>query len=173
QRALDEGGAAALEEERRLAYVGITRARRTATILHAANRRVYGQWTSAIPSRFITELPQAHVEQETTMTGGASLWRAAVFAEDAPFADVGRGTGRGAGWQRAARQGVSRPTTVEARPRQVTVGATARTDLSVGDRVFHQKFGAGTIRARDANKLEVAFDHAGTKMVLDSFVDRA
>src|SRR5690349_18672397 len=76
QRSLDEGGLAALEEERRLAYVAITRARRKATILHAANRRIYGQWTSSIPSRFLAELPKAHIEEETTMTGGESLWRA-------------------------------------------------------------------------------------------------
>jgi DNA helicase-2/ATP-dependent DNA helicase PcrA len=76
QRAMDEGGLASLEEERRLAYVAITRARRRCTILHAANRRIYGQWTSSIPSRFIAELPDAHIEQETTLTGGASLWRA-------------------------------------------------------------------------------------------------
>jgi DNA helicase-2/ATP-dependent DNA helicase PcrA len=173
QRALDEGGAAALEEERRLAYVGITRARRTATILHAANRRVYGQWTSAIPSRFIAELPPEHVEASTTMTGGASLWRAAVFAPDAPFADAARAAGRGAGWQRAAAHGSQRPATIDARPKAVTVGAMPRADLAVGDRVFHQKFGTGTITAQDANKLEVAFDHAGTKMVLDSFVSAA
>ncbi len=170
QRALDEGGAAALEEERRLAYVGITRARRTAAILHAANRRIYGQWTSAIPSRFIAELPPEHVAQHTTMTGGASLWRAAVFAPDAPFADAGRAAGRGAGWQRAARHGVQRPATIEARATATTIGAMPRGDLGVGDRVFHQKFGTGTITAQHANRLEVAFDHAGTKMVLDSFV---
>ena len=76
QRAMDEGGLASLEEERRLAYVAITRARKRCTILHAANRRIYGQWTSSIPSRFIADLPQAHVEQETTLSGGASMWRA-------------------------------------------------------------------------------------------------
>ncbi len=75
QRSLDEGGAASLEEERRLAYVAITRARRQAWIMHAANRRIYGQWTSSIPSRFIAELPGDHVEQEATTSGGAPLWR--------------------------------------------------------------------------------------------------
>src|SRR5204863_5512578 len=75
QRSLDEGGLASLEEERRLAYVAITRARRKCTILHAANRRIYGQWTSSIPSRFLAELPDAHIEQETTMTGGESRGR--------------------------------------------------------------------------------------------------
>src|SRR5687768_2466988 len=82
QRAMDEGGNASLEEERRLAYVAITRARRKCFILHAANRRIYGQWTSSIPSRFVAELPDAHVEQETTMSGGESLWRANWRSEE-------------------------------------------------------------------------------------------
>jgi DNA helicase-2/ATP-dependent DNA helicase PcrA len=175
QRALDEGGLKSLEEERRLAYVGLTRARRRATIFHAANRRVYGQWTSSIPSRFVGELPPDHVEQETTLTGGASLWRAALDDRD-PFADATRAhRGRGPGWQRAASHG--RPArgagaiTVDARPLSVTVGQAPRRDLAVGTRVFHQKFGAGTITAIDGNKLEVDFDHAGQKRVLDSFVD--
>jgi len=88
QRALDEGGLASLEEERRLAYVAITRARRRCTILHAANRRIYGQWTSSIPSRFVGELPADHVEEETTLTGGASLWRAGMSEREDPFAHV-------------------------------------------------------------------------------------
>ncbi len=169
QRALDEGGEASLEEERRLAYVGLTRARRRATILHAANRRVYGQWTSAIPSRFVAELPDAHVTREMTMTGGASLWRAAMMGEDDPFAHVARGTGRGPGWSRASAQ-PQHARTIEGRVLASTVGGAPRTDIAVGARVFHQKFGPGTVTARDGNKLEVAFDHAGTKMVLDSFV---
>src|SRR6185295_14930966 len=106
QRALDEGGNASLEEERRLAYVAITRARRKCFIFHAANRRIYGQWTSSIPSRFVTELPDAHVEQETSMSGGESLWRANWSERADPFADVGRGTGRGPGWRRAASGGL-------------------------------------------------------------------
>ncbi|WP_254602794.1 UvrD-helicase domain-containing protein, partial [Sphingomonas bacterium] len=93
QRAMDEGGTRALEEERRLAYVAITRARRRATILHAANRRIYGQWTSSLPSRFVGELPADHIEAETTMTGGASLWQANWSEHADPFADVARGTG--------------------------------------------------------------------------------
>ncbi|MGZ8360562.1 MAG: ATP-dependent helicase, partial [Allosphingosinicella sp.] len=105
QRALDEGGNASLEEERRLAYVAITRARRRCIILHAANRRIYGQWTSSIPSRFVDELPQAHIDSETTMSGGESLWRANWSERADPFADVGRGAGRGPGWQRAASGG--------------------------------------------------------------------
>src|SRR3546814_13814490 len=77
---------ASLEEERRLAYVAITRARRQAWIMHAANRRIYGQWTSSIPSRFIAELPAEHVEVETSMSGGASLWRSQFSEQPDPFA---------------------------------------------------------------------------------------
>ena len=188
QRALDEGGLASLEEERRLAYVAITRARRRATILHAANRRIYGQWNSSIPSRFVAELPEAHVESESTMTGGASLWQANWSERSDPFADVSRGTGRGPGWQRAA--GVSggvdvknpgggftsrtfsrEPArVVESRASAVSFGAKPRDDLSLGMRVFHQKFGYGVIAEIEGNKLEIDFEQAGRKRVMDSFV---
>ncbi|WP_315760174.1 ATP-dependent helicase [Sphingomonas sp. Y38-1Y] len=172
QRALDEGGTASLEEERRLAYVAITRARRRATILHAANRRIYGQWTSSLPSRFVGELPPEHIEAETTMSGGESLWRANWSERADPFADVGRGTGRGPGWQRAAAGGFTRdpPRVVEARASAISFGNKGRDDLSKGMRVFHQKFGYGTIDAIEGNKLEVEFEQAGRKRVMDSFV---
>src|SRR4029453_4638120 len=114
QRAMDEGGLASLEEERRLAYVAITRARRQATILHAANRRIYGQWTSSIPSRFLAELPKEHIEEETTMTGGESLWRAQWSERADPFAHVARPT-RGPGWQRAASGDDTRSSRVKSR----------------------------------------------------------
>ncbi|MFM9827454.1 MAG: ATP-dependent helicase, partial [Sphingomonas sp.] len=173
QRALDEGGLASLEEERRLAYVAITRARARATILHAANRRIYGQWTSSIPSRFIAELPPAHIEQESSLTGGESLWRANWSSSADPFADVGRGTGRGPGWQRAANGAsfVREPARiVEARASAVSIGNKGRDDLDIGMRVFHQKFGYGDIVDIEGNKLEVVFESAGKKRVMDSFV---
>lgn len=184
QRALDEGGLASLEEERRLAYVAITRARRRATILHAANRRIYGQWTSSLPSRFVAELPGEHVEQETTMSGGESLWRANWSERADPFADVGRSTGRGPGWQRAAGIDAKNPggsftsrtfsrepaRVLESHASAVSFGAKPRADLSVGLRVFHQKFGYGTIAEIEGNKLEIDFEVAGRKRVMDSFV---
>ena len=172
QRAIDEGGTASLEEERRLAYVAITRARARATILHAANRRIYGQWTSSIPSRFVAELPDAHIETETTMSGGASLWQANWSEQADPFANVARGTGRGPGWQRAA--GSPYTTTpsrvVESRASAVSLGNKGRDDLTVGQRVFHQKFGYGAIAEIEGNKLEIEFETAGRKRVMDSFV---
>ena len=184
QRALDEGGQASLEEERRLAYVAITRARRKAFILHAANRRIYGQWNSSIPSRFVAELPEAHIESESTMTGGASLWQANWSERSDPFADVSRGTGRGPGWQRAAGVDMKNPgggftartftrepaRVVESRASAVSFGAKPRDDLSLGLRVFHQKFGYGVIAEIEGNKLEIDFEQAGRKRVMDSFV---
>lgn len=180
QRSLDEGGLASLEEERRLAYVAITRARRRCTILHAANRRIYGQWTSSIPSRFIAELPEEHVDAETTLTGGASLWRAQWSEHSDPFADVAqaspeRATSRGPGWQRAAaKQYDASPKRIAETTRSAaSFAAKPRTDIAVGARVFHDKFGYGTVAAQEGNKLEIDFESAGRKRVIDSFVKPA
>ena len=178
QRSLDEGGLASLEEERRLAYVAITRARRCATIIHAANRRIYGQWTSSIPSRFLAELPKENIDEETTMSGGESLWRAQWSERADPFAHLGpaqnmRASTRGPGWQRASRDGRFNPEpqrVIEVRASAVTLGNEGRSDLSLGQRVFHGKFGYGTIAAIEGNKLEIDFEHSGRKKVLDSFV---
>ena len=180
QRAIDEGGLASLEEERRLAYVAITRARRRCTIFHAANRRIYGQWTSSIPSRFIGELPEEHIKSETTMSGGASLWRANWSETDDPFAHVardapGRAGTRGPGWQRALSTGY------DATPKRLpesgrsaaSFAAKPRTDIAIGARVFHDKFGYGTVTDQEGNKLTIAFEKAGEKRVLDSFVKPA
>lgn len=180
QRALDEGGLASLEEERRLAYVAITRARRRCTILHAANRRIYGQWTSSIPSRFIAELPEAHVEQETTLSGGASLWRAQWSEQADPFAHVARDRpdragSRGPGWQRAAAHGYDPAPRRLAEPVRsaASFAAKPRRDVTIGARVFHDKFGYGTVAAQEGNKLEIDFETAGRKRVIDSFVKLA
>ncbi len=180
QRAMDEGGLASLEEERRLAYVAITRARRRCTILHAANRRIYGQWTSSIPSRFVSDLPVANIEQENTMSGGASLWRAQFSEHSDPFAHVAnaqpsRTMTRGPGWQRAAAG------TFDPAPRRIaestrsaaSFAAKPRGDVALGARVFHEKFGYGTVTGQEGNKLEIEFESAGAKRVIDSFVKLA
>ncbi|MCB2057244.1 MAG: UvrD-helicase domain-containing protein [Novosphingobium sp.] len=180
QRAMDEGGLASLEEERRLAYVAITRARRRCTILHAANRRIYGQWTSSIPSRFIAELPPAHIEQESTLSGGASLWKAQWSEAGDPFAHVARdnaarGATRGPGWQRAAARQYDAPPRrlPEATRSAASFAAKPRGDVAPGARVFHEKFGYGTVTAQEGNKLEIEFETAGAKRVIDSFVKLA
>lgn len=177
QRALDEGGVASLEEERRLAYVAITRARKRASIYHAANRRIYGQWTSSIPSRFIAEIPPEHLEMENSFGGGQSLWRANWSAQDDPFAHVAqqnpaRAQTRGPAWQRAVAQSSSaaRSPAPSERSPAASIGAKPRADLAIGQRVFHEKFGYGQIVDMDGNKLEVDFEQSGSKRVLDSFV---
>ena len=180
QRAIDEGGLASLEEERRLAYVAITRAKRRCSIFHAANRRIYGQWTSSIPSRFIEELPEEHVKSETTMTGGALLWRANWSETDDPFAHVSsnrpdRSGARGPGWQRAL------STKYDTTPKRIaepgrsaaSFAAKPRSDIADGARVFHDKFGYGTVTGQEGNKLTIDFEKAGEKRVLDSFVTLA
>jgi DNA helicase II / ATP-dependent DNA helicase PcrA len=151
QRALDENGNIALEEERRLAYVGITRARKRCTILNAANRLVYGQWQSAIPSRFIDELPNEHVDFENMVSGSGR-----GVSQSDPFAHLARNIGR---------RGQNR--LIEA---TATVIKETQSPFHVGDRVFHEKFGYGLVHGIDGNKLEIAFDTAGRKHVVDSFV---
>jgi DNA helicase-2/ATP-dependent DNA helicase PcrA len=180
QRAIDEGGLASLEEERRLAYVAITRARRRCNILYAANRRIYGQWTSSIPSRFIEELPEEHIEQETTLTGGASMWRANWNEKEDPFAHVSqsrpeKSSARGPGWQRALSTGYeTKQTRVKENKRSAaSFAAKPRSDIAIGARVFHEKFGYGTVMDQEGNKLEIEFEHSGTKRVIDSFIKLA
>jgi DNA helicase-2/ATP-dependent DNA helicase PcrA len=173
QRALDEGGNASLEEERRLAYVAITRARKRCIILHAANRRIYGQWTSSIPSRFVTELPDANIASESSMSGGESLWRANWSERADPFADVARRTGRGPGWQRAALSGSfdrNVQPVIDVKASAISLGNPGRGDIALGQRVFHSKFGYGVVAEIEGNKLEIDFEHSGRKRVLDSFV---
>ena len=180
QRALDEGGLAALEEERRLAYVAITRARRKCTILHAANRRIYGQWSSSIPSRFIADLPAEHIDEETTLTGGASLWRANWSETEDPFAHVSRdrpdrSRARGPGWQRALSSGYDPVPKRLAEPGRsaASFAAQPRGDIAIGARVFHDKFGYGEVLGQEGNKLEIEFETSGRKKVIDSFVTPA
>ena len=166
QRTMDEGGTPALEEERRLAYVGLTRARERATITFAANRRIYNQWQSLIPSRFVDELPRDFVEVESEAGLYGSLAGSSGLNDDT--ADDWDQTGRGPGYARLRETRCNggiidgRATVVEELP---SAGGVA-----CGVRVFHQKFGYGTIQAKDGNKLEIAFEKAGTKKVLDSFV---
>ncbi len=177
QRAIDEGGLASLEEERRLAYVAITRARRQAMILHAANRRIYGQWTSSIPSRFIEELPEEHIAQESTMSGGASLWRANWSENEDPFAHVARDRPertqtRGPGWRRAVEGGYETHQKRLAEPGRsaASFAAAPRSDIRIGAMVSHAKFGTGCVIDQEGNKLEIEFEDYGTKRVIDSFV---
>ena len=176
QRALDENGRAGLEEERRLAYVGITRAKRRAFISFAQNRRVHNLWQSALPSRFIDELPEAHVEVAAMATtyGGHALgnYGASRFDQTQPFTN----TYATPGWQRAQERW-SKGTAARSAPHFIEGEMTARetegAGFAKGERVFHLKFGYGKITGVDGNKLTIDFDKAGEKRVLDSFIERA
>jgi DNA helicase-2/ATP-dependent DNA helicase PcrA len=177
QRTMDEEGMKGLEEERRLAYVGLTRAKQVATVSFAANRHVYGRWQSALPSRFIDELPAEHVEVLTPpgLYGGAygaSAPRAAdasVLEERAAAAS----TYNSPGWRRmAARRadpGAGQPREV----RRLVIDAEAPARFEPGSRVFHQKFGYGRVTAIEGDKLTVAFEKAGEKKVVASYVTEA
>jgi DNA helicase-2/ATP-dependent DNA helicase PcrA len=175
QRTIDDAGSAGLEEERRLAYVGLTRAKKRAAVSFVANRRVHNQWTSAIPSRFVDELPAEQVE----VVSDSGLYSgAAVFPGAGGFANAGaaydwdrRSTGRGPGFDRLRSARTRRDLVIEGAARPVRNAAAE--GLAVGSRVFHQKFGYGRVRAAEGDKLEIEFDKAGRKKVLASFVAAA
>ena len=171
QRSMDEGGLKALEEERRLAYVGITRAERICTISFAGNRRVYGQWQSALPSRFIDELPAAHVEVLTApglYGGGLGGQRgsASGLEERAAHADVYASPG----WKRMQARTGARPLAQPREARHVVIDLDAVSEFAPGERVFHVKFGYGRVCSIEGDKLTVDFDKAGEKKLLASFV---
>ncbi|WP_430437739.1 ATP-dependent helicase [Oceanibaculum nanhaiense] len=174
QRALDESGASGLEEERRLAYVGLTRARKRADILYAANRRVHGLWQNSLPSRFVSELPADHVEQDVEgglFGGGARQtdWGAASRSGAYASSPPRESGGYFEGGRRFARR--EQPT-LEGVPYSVATNKPNADGVKRGTRVFHQKFGMGTVRSVEADKLEIEFDKAGTKKVLAAFVEK-
>jgi DNA helicase-2/ATP-dependent DNA helicase PcrA len=199
QRALDDQGRAGLEEERRLAHVGLTRARKRAKIYFATNRRMHGLWQTNIPSRFLDELPEAHVEVTEAQGGfgGYGGYGASRFDAATSFGS----SYSTPGWQRAQAKkdddgfaertsryeadnddpdsfaprfrdkGSKRlPLTIEGELVAKSTGTVSA--FTLGDRVFHQKFGNGNITAIDGNKLTIQFDRAGEKRVVDSFVER-
>jgi DNA helicase-2/ATP-dependent DNA helicase PcrA len=178
QRTMDESGMAGLEEERRLAYVGLTRARKRIYISFAANRRVRGMWQSSLPSRFISELPEDHVETSVDegFYGGYAGFRdnAGAAMNASGFAS----TYDSPGWRRAqANRAGGMPRTraplIEAQAYAVQTSDPESSQYARGDRVFHQKFGYGRVTSVEGNKLTVDFDKAGEKKVIDNFVTRA
>ncbi|MFD1193500.1 ATP-dependent helicase [Seohaeicola saemankumensis] len=180
QRSMDESGTKGLEEERRLAYVGITRAEEVCTISFAGNRRVFGQWQSALPSRFIDELPEDHVEVLTP----PGLYGGGFGA--AGMGGLGGGVRSGIedrvaeanvynspGWKRLQSRSAQRPVSQPRESRDTVIDLQAVSAHAVGERVFHQKFGYGVIEAIEGDKLDIAFDKAGTKKVVARFVTGA
>ncbi len=188
QRALDEGGLQSLEEERRLGYVGLTRAKVRAIVLFSANRQIFGQWQSSLPSRFIEELDPDHIEMDSAQ-GLSQGSHGTGQAGWGGFQGYDVEPARGPGWERARRHmtqahsapgdGHDRGTLIRRARRNRATQATGRrgSDLndaqprySVEERVFHDKFGYGLVTQVDGNKLTVTFEHSGEKRVVDSFV---
>jgi DNA helicase-2/ATP-dependent DNA helicase PcrA len=204
QRTLDDQGRAGLEEERRLAHVGLTRARKRAKIYFATNRRMHGLWQTNIPSRFLDELPEAHVEVTESQGGfggyggyGASRfdattafgsnyttpgWQRAQAKKGGGFSETGSryaahddsdgfdDTSSPSPWRAREESPRRLPLTIEGELVAKSTGTVSA--FTLGDRVFHQKFGNGNVTAIDGNKLTIQFDRAGEKRVVDSFVER-
>ncbi|MBS1303834.1 UvrD-helicase domain-containing protein [Loktanella sp. SALINAS62] len=182
QRSMDESGLKGLEEERRLAYVGITRAEEICTISFAANRRVYGQWQSALPSRFIDELPEDHVDVLTPpgLYGGG--YGAAGMATSASpklreesMSDLHQkahdaNVYNSPGWRRLQSRGQARGMSQPSEARNMVIDMNAVSAFTTGDRVFHTKFGYGEITGIEGDKLAISFDKAGDKHVVAKFV---
>jgi DNA helicase-2/ATP-dependent DNA helicase PcrA len=174
QRSMDESGVTGLEEERRLAYVGITRAEEVCTISFAANRRVFGQWQSALPSRFIDELPEEHVDVMTPpgLYGGGFGAAAptnepqSTFHEKVVNADVYNSPG----WRRLQSRSQNRPAQQAPKQKSDIIDLSAVNSFTIGERVFHQKFGYGKIVVIDNDKLEIDFEKAGLKKVVARFI---
>ncbi|MGV1986873.1 ATP-dependent helicase [Agrobacterium sp. 22-221-1] len=196
QRALDEGGRSGLEEERRLAYVGITRAKKLCHIWFVSNRRIHGLWQSTLPSRFLDELPPAHVDVAASDSsyggyGGRGGYGQSRFDKADPFtnnystpgwkrAQQNRSDATRDNWGTRSGHAVERIGYGESGPRTRTIDgelvaksvADTPSKFFVGDRVFHLKFGNGNISAIEGNKLTIDFDRAGQKRVLDGFVEK-
>ena len=173
QRSMDESGLKGIEEERRLAYVGITRAEELCTISFAGNRRVYGQWQSQLPSRFIDELPEAHVEVLTPpgLYGGgygAAAGGAAQSGLEQRVAEAN--VYNSPGWRRLQERAAERPASQARGAKSSVIDAQAVSAHTVGERVFHQKFGYGAIIGIEGDKLEIDFEKAGVKKVVARFV---
>jgi DNA helicase-2/ATP-dependent DNA helicase PcrA len=198
QRSLDDQGRAGLEEERRLAHVGLTRARRRAKISFVSNRRIHGSWSSALPSRFLDELPEGNVEV-TEQKGGFGGYGANYGASRFDTMQSFGSNYTTPGWQRAQARKTkgfaeeadeyAQEEVFATRPAPAKAKEKRRTPLTIegelvakstgtvsafttGDRVFHQKFGNGSVTHIEGNKLTIQFDKAGEKRVVDSFVER-
>ena len=170
QRSMDESGVKGLEEERRLAYVGITRAEELCTISFAGNRRVFGQWQSSLPSRFIDELPVDHVDILTPpgLYGGGfgAAGMQSTLHDRAADANVYNSPG----WRRMLDRSQTRSIASASQAKNIIIDATALPAFGLGDRVFHQKFGYGAVIGVEGDKLEIAFEKSGVKKVVARFV---
>ena len=172
QRSMDESGKFGLEEERRLAYVGITRAEELCTISFVANRRIFGQWQSALPSRFIDELPEEHIEILTPpgLYGGSFGAAAPNVSSFSEINDKENDTYNSPGWRRMKERSRFKETFVD-NTKDLGILESKAVDISdLNGRIFHQKFGYGKITSKDGDKLTILFEKAGEKKVLAKYI---
>lgn len=184
---LTENGAKGLEEERRLAYVGITRARQRAFISHVANRHLHGNWINALPSRFLAELPPEHVDRQSAIRSASmgtgqrpSRWQdeerggraPSLFQQIRATQSYGQNRSTPVQIEGTAREIDMAPSRLRPSGAERVSGQSSRA-LNVGDRITHEKFGAGTVRRIDHDKLDIFFDKAGLKKVMANFVRKA
>lgn len=182
KRSIDENGNKGLEEERRLAYVGITRARQSCRISFVANRQIYGRWQSVIPSRFVDELPHENVEA-VSETGygqnqGYGGFGGSSFGGKTSdsFEDLGeRSSYSSPGWQRMKKTERKRsaPPTIDGKAELIASSAPGKSSFKIGQRVFHIKFGYGRVEVIEGAKMTVEFEKAGTKKVIATFLEAA
>lgn len=176
QRALDEQGNRGLEEERRLAYVGLTRARKRAIITFAANRRLYGSWGASLPSRFIDEIPEEHkrLESDQGLYGAAyQAWGGSSFGGFDSWGETRSSPGMARARARRASGTLGSPPVIEGEARVIESMPRRDSRYHPGTRVFHQKFGYGTVSLVEGERLTIAFDQGGEKKVVASFVKPA
>ncbi|CUH76485.1 ATP-dependent helicase [Tropicibacter naphthalenivorans] len=173
QRSMDESGVKGLEEERRLAYVGITRAEELCTISFAGNRRVFGQWQSQMPSRFVDELPEDHVDILTPpglYGGGYGAAAPTGMKSNLETRVAEANVYNSPGWRRLQERQSDRPVSQPRESRNTVIDLTAVSAYTTGERVFHNKFGYGEIIGIEGDKLEIDFEKAGTKKVVSRFI---
>ncbi len=170
RRSLDESGMKGLEEERRLAYVGITRARECCRISFVANRQIFGRWQSVLPSRFVDELPHENVEAASE-TGYSSLPGGDTGFQGS-MEDLGeRSSYKSPGWKRL-KENAGRYDSGPVIDGKATLVAneTSTSSFKIGQRVHHDKFGYGQVLGANGTKLQVAFEKGGLKKVISTFV---
>ena len=170
-RSLEEGGEDGLEEERRLAYVGITRAKKELFLSYASNRRINGIWMSSLPSRFLKELPKDIANKiEANDYSAYSLYDENVSYD---YTQKFKNQGYGPGWKRMSELKINnvRDKNLSQLPKNSENNFQINKFIK-GDRVFHVKFGMGNVININDDKLDIKFDNAGHKKIQSNFVKK-
>ena len=159
KKSLDDNGQIGLEEERRLAYVGITRAKLACTISSAESRYKFGDFNFNLESRFIKELPNQFI-QDLTPSG----FQSSNAINQSSFLEQESSFYRSPGWSRLQSNLTNNPSPFFNNSPHVTK------TFSIGDRVFHEKFGYGIISELENDKALVDFEKADRKNIKTAFL---